>query len=357
MFATFGLTPWITGGCICIAMFFIFPAASDRVRRSNYNLFYWSHNAFFVFFFMILLHGPVFKYWAAVPIFLYAIERFVRESGGRCVVYCNRVKWIDPVLAVYFCPRVKEEFPFKEGQYVYLCCPSLPGGANNWHPFSISSAYDDMLMKDYISVHIKVNSKGWTGRLKDLFEMMNPKKQYPFQLTHMDEKGCTQPGKFNAPNGQPLLLVDGPHAAPCQHYCKYETVMLAAAGIGLTPVASILSAVTRYKWKRGFYPELLHVYWMVPQGDIKAFQWFIQQLTEIERDLNEDRAHGLEHQARCYLEINIFVTRAQKDYLVSVLCFCASFLISRLLCRPRCIWKTKAQTPAPSRRGCSRVSS
>jgi NADPH oxidase len=111
-----------------------------------------------------------------------------------------------------------------------------------------------------------------------------------------------------------LLRVDGPHSAPSEHYDKYETVMVVGAGIGLTPCASILRAVTKYKWKRGFYPELLHLYWIVPQGELPAFQWFIAYLVDVERELAEDRANGLEHMNHCYVEINIFVTRAKEDF-------------------------------------------
>ncbi len=33
-------------------------------------------------------------------------------------------------------------------------------------------------------------------------------------------------GKYLGPTGKPLLLVDGPHAAPSQHYDEYPVVML-----------------------------------------------------------------------------------------------------------------------------------
>jgi ferredoxin-NADP reductase len=39
--------------------------------------------------------------------------------------------------------------------------------------------------------------------------------------------------------------VDGPHSAPSEHYVRYSTVMVIGAGIGMTPCASILSALLR----------------------------------------------------------------------------------------------------------------
>lgn len=38
--------------------------------------------------------------------------------------------------------NVQEDFKFKEGQYLYLNCPHV--SANEWHPFTISSAPDDL---------------------------------------------------------------------------------------------------------------------------------------------------------------------------------------------------------------------
>ena len=54
----------------------------------------------------------------------------------------NKVEWIPPVMAVQFRPEIKDQFQFKEGQYLYLNCPFID--ANEWHPFTISSAQGDL---------------------------------------------------------------------------------------------------------------------------------------------------------------------------------------------------------------------
>ena len=54
-------------------------------------------------------------------------------------------------------------------------------------------------------------------------------------------------GREKGPDGtMPILCVDGPHSAPAEHYTSYGTILLVGAGIGLTPCASILTALTRY---------------------------------------------------------------------------------------------------------------
>jgi hypothetical protein len=34
------------------------------------------------------------------------------------------------------------------------------------------------------------------------------------------------------------------------------------AGIGLTPCASVLRALTKYKWRKNFNPERVYFYWV-----------------------------------------------------------------------------------------------
>ena len=127
----------------------------------------------------------------------------------------------------------------------FLRCPHLDTNIFNpeWHPFTISSSHGDLIHKDFVSCHIKIIPGGWTERLKNYFETMNPGQAYPFDLTRIDEKGQRQTGKLLGVDGKQLLCVDGPHSSPSQHYDSYRRCMVVGAGIGMTPCASILRCV------------------------------------------------------------------------------------------------------------------
>jgi NAD(P)H-flavin reductase len=101
-------------------------------------------------------------------------------------------------------------------------------------------------------------------------------------MSHIDGDGRRQRGKYLGPDGQALICVDGPHAAPAQHYSVYSEVMLVGAGIGLTPAAAIIQAVLRHKWKKGFHPEVIRFYWVVRHAEVESFTWFIELLTRLE---------------------------------------------------------------------------
>jgi hypothetical protein len=105
--------------------------------------------------------------------------------------------------------------------------------------------------------------------------------------------------------------VDGPHAAPAQHYSTYDHVMMIGAGIGLTPSCSVLRSVLKYKWKKGWKPTLLRFYWVVRHSEIDSFLWFLEQLVQLEKEILADRTSGTIRNIHIF-EANVYITRAPK---------------------------------------------
>jgi NADPH oxidase len=303
-------SPWITGGLILLAMFIIYTSAVDVVRRASYRLFWDNHHWFILFFGSLLVHGWMFWAWFLLPALVYCSERVYRYRRGGAPWLVKKVKWRAPVLEVQFFPESKSQFKFKEGQYLYVNCPRLDLNAFNqeWHPFTISSSQGDLQFKDYVSCHIKVNKGGWTERLKDYFEEMNPGSEYPLKFTHRNDKGELVVGKQFGVDGKQIVRIDGPHASPSQHYDSYQRAMVVGAGIGMTPCASILRGIVLYRWKRDFFPECLNFYWTCRHSDVNSFQWFVLLLTKMDNKLCADRANG-NLSPKNQLQIHIFITR------------------------------------------------
>lgn len=162
------------------------------MRRAHYEIFWYNHHWLVVFWGCLLFHGPVFKYWFALPGALYATERLLRVLRSRRVVYLRKVNWIPPyvgagtprlsgkvtrprtrsVLELQLEPSRHADLAFTEGMFVSVCCPSVvcPRGARpawrmaarvnaparQWHPLSISSASGDLERHGFVSLHIKV---------------------------------------------------------------------------------------------------------------------------------------------------------------------------------------------------------
>ena len=130
----------------------------------------------------------------------------------------------------------------------------------------------------------------WTGKL---YRLLNPEET---------KKGLIQQDMVHAPNGLPILRVDGPFGAASEEVFHYEYVMLVGAGIGVTPFASILKTI-RFKMeaKSKNQPgsqipiKKVHFYWI--NRDKSAFEWFAELLQALEAQNVAD-----------FLEINVYLT-------------------------------------------------
>ena len=127
------------------------------------------------------------------------------------------------------------------------------------------------------------------------------------------QNGTVQIGKHLGPDGNPLILIDGPHSAPAQHYTEYSEVVLVGAGIGLTPSSAIIQAVLRHKWRKGFSPNTIHFYWVVRHSEASSFDWFTELLVKLEMLVQSNINAGNLDQEKNRLFVHIFVTRAPKD--------------------------------------------
>ncbi len=154
---------------------------------------------------------------------------------------------------------------------------------------------------DYVSVQIKVHgleephARTWSRKLKEYLELLSGGQSFPFFFRRRDARGDT--GRLNGPDNAPILRVDGP-----EHYTSYGTVMLVGAGIGLTPCASVLCALTKYRWKKNFNPKVLYFYWIVDD-----LRWLVHMLTELSYELKKRLQHR-QIEKRYYCEIHIYIT-------------------------------------------------
>ena len=93
-----GGTTFVTGALILVAMFGIFTAAAEAVKRAHFEIFWFAHHFFLLYYFMLLLHGPSFYLWSVGPLTAYAYERYRRVQKGATPFLVVRVEWIPPVL-------------------------------------------------------------------------------------------------------------------------------------------------------------------------------------------------------------------------------------------------------------------
>jgi len=276
----------------------MFSAAHVKVRRTNFEVFWYSHHLFIPFYALLIGHGmgqlfgtPAFWKWFIAPGALYAFERIIRVTRGNYKT--TVVKTVTHQSKVIEIRMDKPSFRYKPGQYLFLNCPII--SKHEWHPFTITSCPEE----PYLSVHVR-QVGDWTKALGSLLGA-DAKTE---QTDQVRQVGLDK-----------ILRVDGPFGAASEEFVNNEIILLVGAGIGVTPFASILKSIL-YKLKSGA-THLMKVrkvlfYWICREKE--AFEWIANILKEIEWELRENL------NLPDFLEINTFLTGALKPQeIVSVM--------------------------------------
>uniref|UniRef100_A0A667ZMJ7 NADPH oxidase 1 n=1 Tax=Myripristis murdjan TaxID=586833 RepID=A0A667ZMJ7_9TELE len=286
----------LTGVIITLALILIITSSMEVIRRSYFEVFWYTHHLFIIFFAGLVFHGagrivrsqqttdpphnftfckdrfeewgripecPVPQFaggfpqtwmWVIGPMILYVFERLLRF-----IRYTQKVTYRKIVIRpskVLELQLVKSGFKMEVGQYVFLNCPAI--SQLEWHPFTMTSAPEE----DFFSVHIR-SAGDWTQKLINMVEELPEGAQGP------------------------KMGVDGPFGTASEDVFDYEVSMLVGAGIGVTPFASILKSIW-YKFKDS-NPKLrtrkIYFYWLC--RETHAFEWFADLLQVLEREMEE----------------------------------------------------------------------
>ncbi|KFQ71274.1 NADPH oxidase 3 [Phaethon lepturus] len=291
----------VTGVVITVALILIMTSSTELIRRSCYEVFWYTHHLFVVFFIGLIIHGmgqlvrgqtpqslqlhnvtyckdrylewenatqcplpqfsgnkPVAWKWVLSPMVLYICERIVRFWRFRQEVVITKV--VTHSSGVLELHMKKRGFKMGPGQYIFLQCPSI--SQLEWHPFTLTSAPEE----DFFSVHIRVVGD-WTAAL--------------FKAFGAEEKAFKELWML------PRLAVDGPYGSAATDVFHYRVSVCIAAGIGVTPFASILKSI----WYKCCNPntvlELQKVYFYWICRDPSAFEWFADLLFHLETKMAE----------------------------------------------------------------------
>jgi len=141
---------------------------------------------------------------------------------------------------------------YRVGQYVFVNFPQL--NLFEWHPFSISSAPEEITGE----LHIRSLGK-YTKKL----------------YSYVKESQSTQL----------YIRIDGPYGYHRKDYRRYPVLMLCSGGIGVTPLVSILKDI----YHVGNFPpghttsphkiEAIYAVWIIP--DSVNYKWFETEFQQI----------------------------------------------------------------------------
>ncbi|XP_056003307.1 NADPH oxidase 5-like isoform X3 [Ostrea edulis] len=299
---------YITGWPIFIILITIVICSLPFVRRSgHFQVFYWTHMLYIPFWILLILHGPIFWMFFIAPGVIFVFEKIFRSKLMKRARYGNTHITEVNLLPSGVCHLVisrPDNFVYQPGDYIFIQIPVI--AANEWHPFTISSAPE---MKGHIWLHVR-SAGHWTNMLYEYFSALDPVNlasgkisgRKGSQYLEKSQKEFERERRVSMKNKRVRIKchIDGPYGTATREIFETEHAVLIGAGIGVTPMASILQSVMyRYKESKRTCPCCQHSFygpisdhsmklrkvdfiWI--NRDQKAFEWFVGILDHIETE-------------------------------------------------------------------------
>lgn len=328
----------ISGHLIALCMMLMFFTAAERFRRrkwgkiGGHSIFVRVHKLWIVVLVLMWFHSRAFWTYSLFPTMLLILDKLIgRMRGKEPLTLVSATSPAKDVLHLSFKLANGRRFKFQAGQYLFLQCPAV--SATEWHPFTISSSPEERTF----SVHIRCRSDmDWTYALRQLVLpevherdiQKAPSIRTPRSLPGKvlvasdsvplaDVESNSKPSAPSTPSttldlGQHELFMDGPYGTASEEVFHYQVMVLVAAGIGVTPFASILKTLAHQAKADKLETPLKKVafYWVC--RDEREFMSF----KDIMVGIVEDKAISDIFELNTYLtgEINLKTISADEKY-------------------------------------------
>lgn len=271
-----GTTASITGCILAVLFVVMWSFAIEELRRRRpFEIFYLTHFLGVPLVALLLIHSPNYWKWFLVGGTGYLLDRLVRFYRMRRPSYLIEARSL-PSEVTELVIRRPAGFDYRAGDFVFILIPAI--SRFEWHPFTISSPPE---REGSFTVHIR-KLGDWTARLQRVFSHWAEIKRG--DLSGAPELGVRLNRRLESYLGHIETYIDGPHGAPANDIFHRRVAVLIAAGIGVTPFASILqSLMHRHRHGQAAALEVERVYFIWINRDQHAFEWFNEMMTELKK--------------------------------------------------------------------------
>lgn len=264
-------------GCVLIVLFAVmWTMALERVRRRwAFEFFYVTHFLGVLIVAILLIHSPNYWKWFLIGGTGYLLDRALRFYRMRLPSHLITTRVLPSQVTELVIAR-PAGFDYRAGDFVFILIPAL--SRFEWHPFTISSHPE---RADSLTLHVRTLGD-FTGALHGAC------KHWP-AIERGDLDGASELAphlrrRFAACLGKVPVYLDGPHGAPANDIYHCKVAVLIAAGIGVTPFASILQSLMHHHNAGQLHTlPVERVYFIWINRDQYAFEWFTELLCDLKR--------------------------------------------------------------------------
>jgi predicted ferric reductase len=280
----------ITGWILLLLFFAFWLVAIEPVRRRlPFELFYVTHFSGIAIVALLLIHSPNYWKWFLIGGTGYLLDRALRFYRMRTPSTIRSMRALPSAVSELVIAR-PPGFEFRAGDFIFLLIPAL--SRFEWHPFTISSPPE---RRETFSLHVRTLGD-YTSALHQACKHWPEIERGVIEPT--PDLSPRQIRRWTACLGRVPVYIDGPHGAPANDIFHSKVAVLIAAGIGVTPFASILqSLLLLHRADKLDGQEVQKVYFLWINRDQRAFEWFTELLADLNR---QDRAG--------FFDIRLFLT-------------------------------------------------
>ncbi|KAI9209619.1 uncharacterized protein BJ171DRAFT_436772 [Polychytrium aggregatum] len=251
--------PWLSNGgyenfygfLSWLALIAMIITSVYKIRRSRYNVFYWTHQLYFVYFFCAWIHMGSYCIYPVIGPCIYLIYDRLRPRLGtktetmaviRKTISDSIIELTIPIGSAWRFTSI-----YAPGDWVNIQVPQISNFQQ--HPFSIASYCLDT--PNAMVLYIKANG-AWTQKLSKLIAEHEDRVEVP-------------------------IRVDGPFGSRSTDYLNLDHLVIVAGGSGM---GALMPYILHYSIAGSASGKLTLVWTAKKESDILAYASFVRELAD-----------------------------------------------------------------------------